>query len=342
MALARLYDFIPNTVISSSQVDDEFNQIINALNGTLTTADYILVLNSATLPVLKLNQQGGGPILAIQQGGVDKVVVTNSGLVQFQAGLDVVGGTGIFPNTGLRVRDTNASHVLIIKPGSDLTADRTLTFVTGDIDRTLTLNGNVSLSNPIAASEGGTGQNTYTKGDLLVATGATTLAKLAADTSDGYVLTTAAAQATGVQWKMNTSLVTTSTFTVTNSTALSAVPGLSVNVRAGRKYIFRAVLFVDADATGGHKYAIGGSATAAAVKYHIRSINDATNAFVITSRQTALGGSAGQAGATTVFTEIVGAIDVSAAGTLNVQFAQNAANGSSSVLALSFFEVVEV
>lgn len=40
-------------------------------------------------------------------------------------------------NTGLHVLDTNASHDLIIKPGSDLSADRTLTITTGDADRTL-------------------------------------------------------------------------------------------------------------------------------------------------------------------------------------------------------------
>ena len=38
------------------------------------------------------------------------------------------------PNTGLHLLDTNASHDLIIKPGSDLTADKTLTITTGDAD----------------------------------------------------------------------------------------------------------------------------------------------------------------------------------------------------------------
>ena len=50
------------------------------------------------------------------------------------------------PNTGLHILDTNASHDLIIKPGSDITADRTLTFTTGDADRTVTINGNTTLS----------------------------------------------------------------------------------------------------------------------------------------------------------------------------------------------------
>lgn len=36
------------------------------------------------------------------------------------------------PNTGLHLLDTNASHDLIIAPGSNITADRTLTITTGD------------------------------------------------------------------------------------------------------------------------------------------------------------------------------------------------------------------
>ena len=45
----------------------------------------------------------------------------------------------ILDNTGLGIKDTDASHTLTIKPGSDLTANRTLTVTTGDLDRTLNL-----------------------------------------------------------------------------------------------------------------------------------------------------------------------------------------------------------
>lgn len=55
------------------------------------------------------------------------------------------------PNTGLHVLDTNASHDLIIKPGSDLTADRTFTLTTGNADRTLDISAaNVTISSLIA------------------------------------------------------------------------------------------------------------------------------------------------------------------------------------------------
>lgn len=59
------------------------------------------------------------------------------------------GGTytgGTFTNTGLRVQDTDASHRLTLAPGSNLTADRTLTLTTGDASRTLTLSGDATLT----------------------------------------------------------------------------------------------------------------------------------------------------------------------------------------------------
>jgi hypothetical protein len=61
---------------------------------------------------------------------------------RIQQNLDVLFASGAIltlPNTGLHLLDTNASHDLIIAPGSDLTADRTLTLTTGDADRTLSL-----------------------------------------------------------------------------------------------------------------------------------------------------------------------------------------------------------
>ena len=60
---------------------------------------------------------------------------------------DVTVGTSVtIPNSGLHILDTNASHDLIIKPGSNLTADRILTITTGDAARTLTLSGNPTLN----------------------------------------------------------------------------------------------------------------------------------------------------------------------------------------------------
>ncbi len=58
-------------------------------------------------------------------------------------------GSPVFDNTTvtrLGLRDTDSSHTLGLRAGSDLTADRDLTFVTGDAARTLTLTGNATLN----------------------------------------------------------------------------------------------------------------------------------------------------------------------------------------------------
>lgn len=76
--------------------------------------------------------------------------------------------TGLtFPNTGLHILDTNATHDLILAPGSDLTADRTLTITTGDASRTLTLGGNATLN-------GGTHSGTNTGDQTITLTGEVT------------------------------------------------------------------------------------------------------------------------------------------------------------------------
>lgn len=56
--------------------------------------------------------------------------------------------TGLtFPLAGLHILDTNASHDLILSPGSDLTADKTLTITTGDANRTIDISaGSVTIT----------------------------------------------------------------------------------------------------------------------------------------------------------------------------------------------------
>jgi hypothetical protein len=125
-------------------------------------------------------------------------------------------------------------------------------------------------------------------------------------------------------------------------TTLANITGLSIDLLVGRTYRFKAVLFVNADATGGHKYAIGGTCTATAIIAEILSIRDSTMLPTITTRVTAFGSSAGEASGTAYITIVEGTITVNAAGTLTIQFAQNAANGTSSVLVGSTLSVEDV
>lgn len=126
-------------------------------------------------------------------------------------------------------------------------------------------------------------------------------------------------------------------FDKSGNTTLADVTGLSVTVVAGRTYSFVATLYIDADAAGGEKVAIGGTATATSIIYQINSIEDATGASAIASRKTALAGSSTASGSTGYFTKIEGTITVNAGGTLTVQFAQKTSTGTSSVLVGSTF-----
>ena len=76
---------------------------------------------------------------------------TGSGALMF-ATSPVITTDITIPNAGLHVLDTDASHDLIIAPGSNLTADRTLTITTGDAARTL----DISAASVTVSSYGAT------------------------------------------------------------------------------------------------------------------------------------------------------------------------------------------
>lgn len=79
--LSRLYDFTPGAVIYSQEVDDEFNQIINAFSGVSSTK-YLWVKNShGTDPVCRFDQLGAGPIAEFKQNGTTKVSINNTGQI---------------------------------------------------------------------------------------------------------------------------------------------------------------------------------------------------------------------------------------------------------------------
>jgi len=159
----------------------------------------------------------------------------------------------------------------------------------------------------------------------------------------GTALTAHTALTTGVHGLPTTlAAAVTAQFDKTTDTALATVTGLSLALAASSTYILEAYLFVDADVTGGHKYTLDGTVTANSIKYQVNSISNASNLNVINTRLTALAGTTGQAGATGVWTEIVGVIASSAAGSINVQFAQQVASGTSSVLTQSSFKAVKV
>ncbi len=122
---------------------------------------------------------------------------------------------------------------------------------------------------------------------------------------------------------------TTATFSKTSDTALANVPGLTVNLVAGRNYRITARLHCTCAAAGGARAGINGTCTAGSV---ILDGACYSAAAIAQARATALGLVAGIASGTTPFIEIRGLISVSVGGTLTVQFSQSASNATPSVV----------
>lgn len=150
-----------------------------------------------------------------------------------------------------------------------------------------------------------------------------------------------------VKIQMNNSLNSGWSFTLAPMNSVTAtfasIPSLSANVISGATYHFTIQLFVDANITGGHQYDLnGGTATVSAIASQVKSVCNATNLFVITSRQTTLAGAIGQAGCTAAETNIEGDFTASSTGTFIPRFAQNTASGTSSVIAGSSMVVTQL
>ena len=143
--------------------------------GTFTDAGVLIGNGTGDIQVTSAGT--AGYILTSNGSGVDPTFQAAPGGIADGATL----ATGLtFPLAGLHILDTDASHDLIVSPGSDLTADRTLTVTTGDANRTLDLTaGNATVSGT------NTGDQTITlTGDVTGAgpgSFATTIAAGAAD-----------------------------------------------------------------------------------------------------------------------------------------------------------------
>jgi hypothetical protein len=133
-------------------------------------------------------------------------------------------------------------------------------------------------------------------------------------------------------------------FNKTTDTTLSAITSLSAHTVSGKNYMFTANLHVTADAVGGSKFAIQGSGatSATSIIYQVTMLDNTSNLNTITSRQTTLGGSVGQAGTTTGWCKIEGFMTMVTGGVIVPVFGQNASNGTSIILTGSTFVVQQI
>lgn len=131
---------------------------------------------------------------------------------------------------------------------------------------------------------------------------------------------------------LSSSLVRSTTATTkTNTATLGNVAGLTANVVAGKFYKFTATIPYTADATGGMKIAIGGTATATTINY----VGYAGGVTLTGAYQTALAGAISFTTSTAGMVTITGEILVNAAGTLTVQIAESTAVSLTSAVALA-------
>ena len=122
-----------------------------------------------------------------------------------------------------------------------------------------------------------------------------------------------------------------SSFAKTSDTILANITGLARNVEASRAYAFEAEISTTSANTGGVKFAVSGTATATSIDYE--GILFEGTAISAKTRATALDTTVCAVTAVTAATcKIRGVVVVNAAGTLTIQFAQNASDGSASTV----------
>ena len=120
------------------------NQTSSGAGGGSASQTVTGAASSTDNAIARWNGTGG---TSIQNSGIT-VDDSNNVAIPANASITMATGTGIvtIPNSGLHVFDTDASHDLIITPGSNLTVDRILTLTTGDAARTVTISGDTTIS----------------------------------------------------------------------------------------------------------------------------------------------------------------------------------------------------
>jgi hypothetical protein len=184
-------------------------EITDLTLGTDTAGNYVATIAAGGGLTGDVSSEGSTPTLAVGAGtaitvNANDVAVTADAIgdtqLTFNTGQDltttsdVVFNSTTVTNTGLHILDTNASHDLIIKPGSNITADRTWTITTGDADRTLTLNGNATLDDWFDQSVKTSASPTFAD----ITCSSTTCITLGTETGGNYVASANTASGSGL------------------------------------------------------------------------------------------------------------------------------------------------
>jgi hypothetical protein len=289
---------------------------VNTVNGTTVTASSQLYVGSSTSAGNLVVGSGNGTMGTSTSNWT--YASPTSGFVQVRTG--VVGTTNITLGTG----DNYASFVIGGQGTITEASSGTHNFIANVVIKALSLtNGAGATANTASLYIAGAPSG-------VTPTGGNYAIYVAAGDSyyGGYIV-----QANNLR--------TTAQFDKTNTT-LADITGLSGSLSASGVYKFKALLHARPDSTGGFKVAIGGTCTATSIIYQTIVVDNATKSIINADPYTALAGTSTGSGTTAALVTIEGTIVVNAAGTLTVQFAQNSASGTSSVIAGSTFEIERI
>lgn len=205
--------------------------------GTVTTVSVVTtngfagtVANPTTTPAITLTTT----ITGVLKGNGTAISAAVSGTDYAEVGANTSITSLLLNQTGLAVKGATA-NALTFKPNETLTAGRTLNFIVNDVDRTINLSGNLTVSAAATISGSNTGDQTTITGNAGSATvlqTARTINGVSFDGSANITVTAAAGTLTGTV--LNASIVTsslTSVGTLTDLTVTNTIVG-SINGNA--------------------------------------------------------------------------------------------------------------
>lgn len=339
------------TGLSLSQADGETHQIHNVGSGSIVLAN-----ESASSSAVNRFHNNTGADITIPADGIADLIYDGT-TQRYRASLRSIAGSGGITGSLTSGRVTLSSGSATVTDDTDLTWDTSTNSLQlssgGGADATLLVSGNVALGgsgssvagvkvlrdNGFQWSNSASVANTTTDSAIWRTQAGMLVVSSAISGSDKWLLSNSQHRITS-----NLARTTSTTLTDVTGTVVAIDTVLGGGAFSGI-YTFTFEADWDADATGGTKWAVEKTGTESAVSYSVRELCYATGAYTAnTSRVTTIAtATAGQAGCTSGHVTITGSLSADNSGNLSIQFGQNAATGTSTVLANGgFFNVYPI